>query len=325
MKMVDALVALTAMACVLVPATVADTAPAQTNSIEIAYIPPKNAQHQPIYQLMKDRRVLERMQQLLSPFRLPRTLTLKVEGCDGEIDAWYADDAVTVCYEYLHYLWQSAFKRTKFEDVAQIDVLLGPLFDVFLHEFGHAAFDLLDVPVFGREEDAADQVSAYIMLQFGKAEARRLILGTAYAYKLEAEDPSERMTMTSFANEHGTPAQRFYNLLCIAYGADAQLFADLVEKGYLPKDRAEGCEGEYAQVRKAFERLIAPHIDEQLAKEVLDRTWLPDRATKLPTRPRSKPVNWITSKWRTWLKPGQFGSKQTFSDPPPKADLESAR
>ena len=70
---------------------------------------------------------------------------------------------------------------------------------------------------------------------------------------------------------------------------------------------------------------LAPHIDEQLAKEVLDRTWLPDRATKLPTRPRSKPVNWITSKWRTWLKPGQFGSRQTFSDPPPKADLESAR
>jgi hypothetical protein len=25
---------------------------------------------------------------------------------------------------------------------------------------------------------------------------------------------------------HGTPAQRFYNLLCIAYGADAQLFGD---------------------------------------------------------------------------------------------------
>ena len=115
------------------------------------------------------------------------------------------------------------------------------------------------------------------MLRFGKAEARRLILGTAYSYKLEAEDPDEKTAMTRFADEHGTPAQRFYNLLCIAYGADAELFADLVKKGYLPKNWAEGCDGEFAQVQKAFQRLITPHIDLQLAKEVLDSTWLPDR------------------------------------------------
>jgi hypothetical protein len=36
-------------------------------------------------------------------------------------------------------------------------------------------FEMLRLPVLGREEDAADQVSAYIMLQLGKVEARRLI------------------------------------------------------------------------------------------------------------------------------------------------------
>ena len=50
-----------------------------------------------------------------------------------------------------------------------------------------ALFDMLKLPVLGREEDAADQVAAYINLQFGKAEARRLIMGTAYAYANEAE------------------------------------------------------------------------------------------------------------------------------------------
>jgi Putative metallopeptidase len=152
--------------------------------------------------------------------------------------------------------------------------------------------------LFGREEDAADQVSAYIMLLFGKAEARRLILGTAYAYKLEAEDPTAKVTMTTFADEHGTPAQRFYNLLCIAYGADAELFADLVKKGYLPKKRAEGCEDEYAQVQKAFQRLITPHVDLALARELMDRSWLPDRATKLPSQPAPKPNKAKTSRGR---------------------------
>ena len=44
--------------------------------------------------------------------RLPRALTLKVEGCDGESNAWYADDAVTVCYEYLADILRNAPKET---------------------------------------------------------------------------------------------------------------------------------------------------------------------------------------------------------------------
>jgi Putative metallopeptidase len=298
MKMIGVLAALGLTACIFLPLTAADAAPAQSNSIEVAYVPPKNPRHRPIYERLKERRALERLQLLLSPFSLPRKLTVKVEGCDGETDAWYADDAITVCYEYLDYLWENAFKQTQFTEVAQIDMMLGPLYDVFLHEFGHALFDLLDIPLFGREEDAADQVSAYIMLHFGKPDARRLILGTAYAYKIEAEDPTAKVTMTTFADEHGTPAQRFYNLLCIAYGADAELFADLVKKGYLPQKRADGCEDEYEQVKKAFQRLITPHIDLTLAREVLDRSWLPDRATTPPARPAPKPQKSKSSRGR---------------------------
>ncbi len=250
MKSVVALVVSICVPCTLALAPAGWAAPAQSSSIAIAYVPPTNPLHQPIYERLKDRRVLEKLQELLSPFRLPRTLTVKVEGCDGDTNAWYTDDAITVCYEYLRDVWQNAFKQTSFDGVAQIDVMLGPLFDAFLHEFGHALFDLLDVPLFGREEDAADQVSAYIMLHFGKPEARRLILGTAYAYKLEVEASTEPVAMTAFADEHGTPGQRFYDLLCIAYGADAKLFGDLVSKGYLPKDRADGCEDSTSRSRR---------------------------------------------------------------------------
>ena len=64
--------------------------------------------------------------------------------------------------------------------ITRQDAILGPVVDVFLHECGHAMFDLLKVPVFGREEDAADAFSAYIVLQFPKEDARRLLLGSAY-------------------------------------------------------------------------------------------------------------------------------------------------
>ena len=69
-------------------------------------------------------------------------------------------------------------------------------------------------------------------------------------------------------DEHGLPAQRFYNILCMAYGADKKLFADVVDKGFLPKERAEFCDLEHGDIAFAFSKLIEPHIDKRLAKEV---------------------------------------------------------
>src|SRR2546422_9863480 len=175
--------------------------------------------------------------------------------------------------------------------VTPADAIVGPLFDTCLHEFAHALFELLRVPVLGREEDAADQVSAYIMLHLGKAEARRLIGGGAYAYKTEADAATAPPTMTQFADVHGTPAQRFYNVLCIAYGADAQLFGDMVEKGDLPKERAEDCKDEYRQVAYAYEKLIGQHIDPNLVKTVSDKNWLPDAKWRVPRR-----AGWVQTK-----------------------------
>jgi len=244
----------------------------RANRMQISYVPPKNAEHETVFRLLKERQVLEKLQQFLSPLRLPRALQLKVQGCDGDSNAWYEDDAVTVCYEYLDDILQNAPQETTPAGVTRADAIVGPTLEVFLHEVGHATFDYLSVPIFGREEDAADQFAAYILLQFGKTEARRLLAGVAYTEKVEASKPSTKKN--PFADEHGLPAQRFYNFLCLAYGADAKLFADVVEKDYLPKKRAELCPDEYKQVDRAMTKLIRPYIDQTLAKRVRAKQWL---------------------------------------------------
>ena len=188
-------------------------------------------------------------------------------------NAWYDEGFVTVCYEYLADLLKNALEQTLPSGITQEDAILGPFMDVFLHEAGHAVFDQLKVPVIGREEDGADLFSAYIMLQFGKEDARRLIMATAYQYKADVVSP--QVPLTKYADVHGIPAQRFFNVLCLAYGADEKLFADVVEKGYLPKERAEGCYMEYEQAVFAFKKLIGPYIDQNLAKKVL-ATWMRD-------------------------------------------------
>jgi Putative metallopeptidase len=244
----------------------------RADRIQISYVPPKNSAHEAIFQLLKERRTLEKLKGLLSALRLPRALLLKVEGCDGESNAWYADDAVTVCYEYLEDILLNAPKETTPAGVTRTDAIIGPTLEVFLHEVGHAVFDYLSVPILGREEDAADQFAAYVLLQFAESDARRLIYGVAYSYNIDASKPSTKKN--PFADEHGLPAQRFYNVLCMAYGADSKLFADLVGQGYLPSERAEGCADEYAQVIRALNKLIGPYIDQTRAKQVRAKQWL---------------------------------------------------
>ena len=244
----------------------------RADRIQFSYVPPKNPEHETVFRLLKERQVLEKFKQFLSPLRLPRTLRLKLAGCDGDSNAWYEDDTVTMCYEYIDEQLKNAPKETTPAGVTRVDAIVGPTIEVFLHEVGHAVFDYLKVPLFGREEDAADQFAAYLLLQFAKDDARRLIAGVAYAYHTEASVPSTKKN--PFADEHGLPAQRFYNVLCTAYGADPKLFADLVANKYLPEERAEGCEGEYEQIKRAMTKLIWPYIDRARAKQVRAKRWL---------------------------------------------------
>jgi hypothetical protein len=241
----------------LLPAALA----AEHHHVAIAYLAPKDPAQREIYEKLKQRRVLEDLREVLSPFDLPHTLTLRLKGCDGVENAWYDDEdhSVTVCYEYVARVARDAPRETTPAGVTPQDAIVGPTAEVFLHEFAHALFDLLKIPVLGREEDAADMVAAYTLLQFGPQFARSAIGGIAYMYARQAND--KPMNTETAAEVHPFTQQRFYSLLCLAYGADPKTFGDVVEKGYLPKDRAENCVYEYRQVDYAVRTLLWPHMD----------------------------------------------------------------
>lgn len=236
---------------------------ARPADIRIVYGPPSDAAQQAMLRNLQDRKALEKVRDRLGDIRLPRVLTIKIAGCHGEVDASYesADATVTICYEYLAYLQDLARNLPPAalrEGLTPETYLTGPFLEVVLHELAHALFDLKKIPILGREEDAADQVAAFTLMRLGSEEARRAVAAIAVMYASEAK--SAEAEATDFANEHSLPAQRFYNLLCISYGADRKTFGDLVEKGYLPPARADQCAAEYQQVAYAFQQLIAPHL-----------------------------------------------------------------
>jgi hypothetical protein len=258
--------------------------------IHIEYQEPKNPALKPVRERVMQNRGLETYRELLSPFRMPEDLYIKAVDCDGVPNAYFfrENDVATIriCYDYLKEINDTLPKETTPAGIEPHDALLGQLMFALMHEFGHAAFDLYQIPVFGRQEDAADQFATYIMLQFGGEKAHRLIKGAAFSYKgvikTLKDKPQVTVPMAAFSSDHGAPEQRFYNLACIAYGYDPKIFAEVVDKDYLPEHRAKVCKYEYGNLRFAFRKMIAPHIDMAKAREVIDKSFRPEGNERAP-------------------------------------------
>ena len=210
-------------------------AEAETGQIGVEYIAPKDGRYQSLHDLLKERRALEQLQRLFSPLRLPSYLTLQASDCDGIANAWYERGRVTICYELLDVIRRTVPQYKTRAGVTQADAIVGQFLYIAGHEVGHAVFDLLSVPIFGNEEDAADQFATYFMLRSGKDQARRLIFGAAYYYNKHFQKASVTLRLEAFSDAHSKPQQRFFNLLCLSYGANSVMFAEVVDNVYLPE------------------------------------------------------------------------------------------
>ena len=93
-------------------------------------------------------------------------------------------------------------------------------------------FDIFNVPIFGTRKMLRMVSRTYIMLNMGKDQAKRLINGAAWAWRAYVADyrtnPLIQEQLAGFASNHVSASQeQFYNLMCLAYGADPTTFADL--------------------------------------------------------------------------------------------------
>jgi hypothetical protein len=227
--------------------------------VDISYGQPANPAFRPIHDRLVKLQVLEELKQFLAPLRLPRKLTVRVEQCGAATRPFVPQGPAVICYEMIDQIEKFAAKAN--QNSREI-IVVGTFVQAVFHEVAHAIFDILQVPVWGREQDAADRLAAFMMLQFGEAPARKTIGGTATFFALS----NRTWTGSAFANVASPEAQRYFNFLCIAYGGAPKSFEYLVKSekdkaALLPEDRARRCPSEYAQVRKAFNLRIMPYVD----------------------------------------------------------------
>lgn len=126
------------------------------------------------------------------------------------------------------------------------------LLSVFYHELGHAFVDILQLPIFGQEEDAADVLSVFLIDAFWEEEsAVEIAYDSAFGFQAEADnyDPV-------FWGVHGPDQQRYYNLVCIFYGANPDERDDVAEELGLPEERAEYCDFEYEQAAGSWGEVL---------------------------------------------------------------------
>src|SRR5690349_883910 len=154
--------------------------------IKIEYKAPADKKLEPIYQRLKAREVLERLQAFLSPLRLPQPLNLVTAECGGQIELPYQPGApVTICYEYVGLIEQAAPAGlgTVGQAVVTHDIaLVGPFVQFSLRSVARQLIDMLELPVWGNAEDAADSLAAFIMLEVSPQVAQKTIFGTAYFF-----------------------------------------------------------------------------------------------------------------------------------------------
>ena len=252
--------------------------------VDIEYVRPKAPQLQSVYESMKARKALEEMQRFLSPLHLPHHLRLAMDECDPNhnngpegINAFYnpGDRSITICYELIDFDIRTAPQSTAADGlISRQDAIVGDLIGTVLHEGGHMMFHMFNVPVFGREEDAADQMAIYMAMKFNKEIERTIVKGFVYYWSKGRDPPSEMSGMREFSDEHGTSSQRMYNGVCLAYGGDREQFQIFVDKGWLPKKRAAHCTEEFDRLKLAFAETLAPFFDQDLMDRVGKTDWL---------------------------------------------------
>jgi putative metallopeptidase DUF4344 len=257
--------------------------------LKIEYKAPTDKKLEPIYQRLKGREVLERLQAFLSPLRLPQPLNVVTAECGGLIELPYQPDApVTICYEYIDLIEQAAPRGIGAVGQALVThdiALVGPFVQFSLRSVARHIIDMLELPVWGNVEDAADSLAAFIMLEVSPQVAQKTVFGTAYFFAKTVQ--SEKLDLAAIRPHI---AQRYFNLLCIAVGSDLVRYSVFLPMqrqegpGDLPKSRYDYClqlaspeHSEYNKIKYAFHQLIRDkHVDLSLLKQVRTIEWLAD-------------------------------------------------
>ncbi|MBV7410828.1 DUF4344 domain-containing metallopeptidase [Maritimibacter sp. DP1N21-5] len=125
--------------------------------------------------------------------------------------------------------------------------------ETLYHELAHALIDVLDLPVYGPEEFAADMFAIVLMNRLHDgATVGDMARDVGQNYRIYAEHAGDHPDDLALWDVHGPDMQRYYNFACLMYGADIQGRETMLAEFDLPEERAETCEDEYRLAARSW-------------------------------------------------------------------------
>jgi hypothetical protein len=232
---------------------------------KLVYKPVKDKELLHVEKLIKDSKLFERVvADSNKELSLPFDVTVEFRECKGKgedpTNAFYDpnEHSITLCYGLIKKS-EDLFRDDDTGEQELRESVLGSTAWTFYHEMGHALIDIYKIAHTGKEEDAADELSTYILINEGGDEGELAALNGAVDFFREASEDND-IGEEEFADSHSLSKQRFYNIICMVYGSNPEKYEFLTEgdKPALPTGRAEGCEDEYKRLTKAWQNLLGP-------------------------------------------------------------------
>lgn len=196
-------------------------------------------------------------------FKLAQPLNFRFGGQDGPLfDS--SINSVLIPYSFLDEV-KLRFKRAKYSQsgVSVLDASLDSVMHTLFHELAHALIFMHDIPVLGKEEDAADGLANILLIEFFD-EGAEIAISAADLFDLESEDIVE-FEEADFWGEHSLDLQRYFSTLCYVYGSEPSKYATLIQDSGFSEQRAEHCISDYANSLRSWLVLLKPYTKNNVA------------------------------------------------------------
>jgi len=185
---------------------------------------------------------------------VPGPLLAQATPPASEIFQARIDDAIRILATEPRFQGLSPQKRR-----AVVEFVVGNMLFVMAHELGHAVMGEMEMPVLGREEDAADTFAILNALRLANNFSHRVIVEAAKGWFLSARRDKKEGNLPDYYGKHGLDEQRAYQIVCLMVGSDPLKFRDLADEMKLPMDRQKSCQGDYRNAAWSWETLLMPH------------------------------------------------------------------
>ncbi|MBU1304141.1 MAG: DUF4344 domain-containing metallopeptidase [Alphaproteobacteria bacterium] len=127
---------------------------------------------------------------------------------------------------------------------------------VLYHEMAHLLFDQLELPVLGREEDAADNVATWTLLNKGTPGDDQAVRDAARGWFLSGVAYDSGGVESDYAAAHALDKQRAYQIVCLMVGKDQKSFSPVANLYSVSDDRQASCAWDYETIDGSLRRLL---------------------------------------------------------------------